>query len=148
VCFIVPCPQDLLGIGTCDLDHPISSWGKKTPIVGMPGRGICSELLLNKVRMVPSSSITITAHGERLTCGGFSLGEPVCLGNFKFIVDYFGGLSLSLRRGNDGTIFMGSAHNGASTPRSRTPPRSFSCRRVGKEGSTTFPPEGAAWGPR
>jgi hypothetical protein len=40
-------------------------------------------------------------------CGGFSLDEPVHLGNFEFVVDYFGGLSLSPRRGNSGTAFMG-----------------------------------------
>jgi hypothetical protein len=45
--------------------------------------------------MVPSSTITIAADGEHLTCGGFSLGETICLGNFEFITDYFNGLSLS-----------------------------------------------------
>jgi hypothetical protein len=55
--------------------------------------------------MVPSSSITIAADSERLTCGGFSLGEPVCLGKFEFIADYFDGLSLSPRRGNEDTAF-------------------------------------------
>jgi hypothetical protein len=50
--------------------------------------------------MASSSVITLFADGERLTCGGFSLGETVQLGNFEFIVDYFGGLSLSPRRGD------------------------------------------------
>jgi hypothetical protein len=45
--------------------------------------------------MVPSSTITVAADGECLTCGGFSLSEIVHLGNFEFIVNYFGGLSLS-----------------------------------------------------
>jgi hypothetical protein len=67
--------------------------------------------------MVPSSSIIITADGEHLTCGGFSLDEIVSLGNFKFITDHFGGLSLSPRRGDEGAAFMGSTHGGASTPR-------------------------------
>jgi hypothetical protein len=66
--------------------------------------------------MVPSSSIAITADGERLACGGFSLREPIRLGNFEFMADYFGSLSLSLRRGNEGAIFMGSTHSGSSTP--------------------------------
>jgi hypothetical protein len=44
--------------------------------------------------MVPSSVITSAADGECLTCGGFSLGEPIHLGNFEFITAYFGGLSL------------------------------------------------------
>jgi hypothetical protein len=69
------------------------------------------------VLMVPSSSINVTADGEHLICSGFSLGEPVRLGNFEFIADYFCGLSLSPRRGDAGTAFMGSIRNGASTPR-------------------------------
>jgi hypothetical protein len=66
--------------------------------------------------MVPSSSIVVVADSERIMCSGFSLGEPVLLGNFEFIVDYFGGLSSSPRRGNEGTAFVGSTHCGASTP--------------------------------
>jgi hypothetical protein len=68
------------------------------------------------VLMVPSSSIAIIADDERLACGGFTLGEPVRLGNLDFIVDYFGGLRLSPRRGNEGAIFVGSTRSGASTP--------------------------------
>jgi hypothetical protein len=37
--------------------------------------------------MVPSSAITVAADSEHLMCGGFSLGETVCLGSFEFIVD-------------------------------------------------------------
>jgi hypothetical protein len=33
--------------------------------------------------MVLSSAITITFDGEHLTCGGFSIGETIHLGNFK-----------------------------------------------------------------
>jgi hypothetical protein len=47
------------------------------------------------VLMVPTSVITDTINSERLTCGGFSLGEMVCLGNIEFITDYFSGMSLS-----------------------------------------------------
>jgi hypothetical protein len=50
-------------------------------------------------------------------CGGFSLGKTVHLVNFEFIADYFGGLSLFPRRGNEGTALMGSTRSGASTPR-------------------------------
>jgi hypothetical protein len=50
--------------------------------------------------MVPSSAIVIAADGEHLTCGGFSLAETICLGNFEFISDYLGSLSLSPRRDN------------------------------------------------
>jgi hypothetical protein len=66
--------------------------------------------------MVPSSMINVAADGERLMSGGFSLGEIVHLWNFDFIADYFGGLSLSPRRGDAGTAFMGSTRNGASSP--------------------------------
>jgi hypothetical protein len=68
------------------------------------------------VLMVPSSVIIVTANGECLTCGGFSLGETVLLGNFEFIADYFGSLTLSPRRGDVGAAFMGSTHSRAPTP--------------------------------
>jgi hypothetical protein len=65
--------------------------------------------------MLPSSVILIAANGKHLACVGFSLGETVCLGNFEFIADYFGDLSLSPKRGNVGASFMGSTGRGAST---------------------------------
>jgi hypothetical protein len=66
--------------------------------------------------MVPSSTITVAVNGEHLTCGGFSISKPVFLGNFEFITDYFGSVSLSPRRDNSGTAFLGSTHHGGSTP--------------------------------
>jgi hypothetical protein len=66
--------------------------------------------------MVPSFVITVAADSEHLMCGGFSLGEPIRLGNFEFIADYFSGRSLSPRRGDSDTTFMGSTRRGASTP--------------------------------
>jgi hypothetical protein len=56
--------------------------------------------------MVPSSSITVAADGEPLMCGGFSLDETIRLGNFEFIGDYFEGLSLSPRRGDEGAALV------------------------------------------
>jgi hypothetical protein len=67
--------------------------------------------------MVPSSSITVATDGEYLTCDGFSLDETVRLENFKFIADYFGGLSLSPRRGDVGAALMGLTRCRASTLR-------------------------------
>jgi hypothetical protein len=67
--------------------------------------------------MVSSSSIAIPADGEHLAYGGFSVSKPIHLGNLVFITDYFGGLSLSSRMGDEGTAFMGSTHSGASTLR-------------------------------
>jgi hypothetical protein len=64
------------------------------------------------VLMVPSSVLTISTDGERLTCGGFSLSETVCFGTFEFITDCFGGLSLSPRRNGSDAAFMGSICSG------------------------------------
>jgi hypothetical protein len=61
--------------------------------------------------------IAITADCECLTCGGFSHGKTIHIGNFEFIADYFGCLSRSPRRGDKGTTIMGSTRSGASTPR-------------------------------
>jgi hypothetical protein len=47
------------------------------------------------VPMVCSSVITIAVDDECLMCGGFPLGETIPLGSFEFIINYFGGLSLS-----------------------------------------------------
>jgi hypothetical protein len=67
--------------------------------------------------MVPSFAITITVDGERLTCDDFSLSETVCLGSYEFIADYFDDLSLSPRRGDSGTTFIGSTHSGTPSQR-------------------------------
>jgi hypothetical protein len=48
-------------------------------------------------------------------CDGFSLSETIRLGNFVFIADFFGSLSLSPRIGHTGSTFMGSTRNEAST---------------------------------
>jgi hypothetical protein len=68
------------------------------------------------VLIVPSSAITVAADGERLTCGGFTLGETIRLVTFKFIADYFDDLSLSPIRGDLGAAFMGSSHSGTPSP--------------------------------
>jgi hypothetical protein len=123
VCFVVlHSSKDHLRTGTHNLDHPISCRCKKTWIVGMPRRGICSVLFLQIISMVPSSSITISANAEHLTCGRFSLGEPISMvpSSSITIAHYFGGLSLSPRRGDEGTTFVGSTHSGASTPQRAT----------------------------
>jgi hypothetical protein len=73
-------------------------------------------LFLDEVLVVPSSSIIVVTDGECLAYGGFSLGKPVHLGNFEFIANYFGSLSLSPRRGNGGAVIVGSTHSMPSTP--------------------------------
>jgi hypothetical protein len=67
------------------------------------------------VMMVPLSAIAVTTDGERLTCSVLSPSETVCLGNFKFITNYFSSLSLSPKRGDEGAPFTGSTCGGAST---------------------------------
>jgi hypothetical protein len=62
------------------------------------------------------SGFTVAIDSEHMMCGGFSLDETICLGCFEFITDYFGGLSLSPRRGNSGTTFMGSTLSGTLSP--------------------------------
>jgi hypothetical protein len=64
------------------------------------------------VSIASSSVITVAADVERLSCDGFSLSETVHLGNFEFITVTFSGLSLSSRRGDSGTTFMGSTRSG------------------------------------
>jgi hypothetical protein len=62
--------------------------------------------------MVHSSALTISADGERLTCGGFSLDETILFGSIEFIVDCFGGLSLSPKRNDLGAAFIGTTNSG------------------------------------
>jgi hypothetical protein len=67
------------------------------------------------VLMVPSSVLTVATDSDRLMCGG-TLNETIRLGSFKFIADYFSGLSLSPRRGDSEPDFMGSTHSGTPSP--------------------------------
>jgi hypothetical protein len=141
---VLHCLQDNLRIGTRDLDHPISCRCKKHRQLARQEGGFVA-CFPQAIPMVPSSSIAIPADGKCLTCGGFSLGELVHLGNFKFIADYFGSLSLSPKRSDECAISVGSTHSG---PRLRTLPRSTSQHQAGKAASTTFLLDGIAWGPR
>jgi hypothetical protein len=98
----------------CDLDHPDLASAEKTDSWHARKGDLQHAFPLN-ISMVPSSAITVAVNGERLTCSGFSLGEIVHLRSFEFTADYFGGLSLSPRRGDSAASFMGST-------RSETPP--------------------------
>jgi hypothetical protein len=66
--------------------------------------------------MVLSSALTVTADGERLSCGGFSLGETIHFGSIKFIIDLFGGLSLSPLGDGLDAIVMGSTRGRPPSP--------------------------------
>jgi hypothetical protein len=108
--------QDHLRTRTPNIDQPVLVSAKNTDSCHTRKRDLLRVFPLY-VSMVPSSAVVITVDGEHLTCGGFSLGEIVRLGNFKFIVNYFRVLSLSPKRGDTGVAFMGSTYSGASTPR-------------------------------
>jgi hypothetical protein len=66
--------------------------------------------------MVPSFALVVATDGERLSCGGFYLGKIIHFGSLEFIADYFGVLSLSLRRDGSDASFMGSTRNGPPSP--------------------------------
>jgi hypothetical protein len=108
--------HDHLTTGMCDLDHPILADAENTDS-WHTGKGDLQRAFPLNIPMVPSYALTVISDSERLTCSGFSLDETIRLGSFEFIADYFGGLSLSPRRGNSGAAFMGSMRSGTPSPR-------------------------------
>jgi hypothetical protein len=99
-----------------NLDHPVLASAKSSDSLHAK-KGNLQHAFPLDVLMVPLSAINVAANGERLMCSGFSLGKLIHLGNFEFINDYFGGLSLSPRRGDSGTAFTDSTCSGTSSPR-------------------------------
>jgi hypothetical protein len=63
-----------------------------------------------------SSALAVAANGERLSGGGFSLGETIHFGSIEFITDFFGNLSLPPRRDISDAAVMGSIHSGPPSP--------------------------------
>jgi hypothetical protein len=61
-----------------------------------------------------SPYLTVTADSERPSSDVFSLGETIRFGSLEFIVDHFGGLSLSPIR--DTAVMMDSTHGGTLSP--------------------------------
>jgi hypothetical protein len=88
---------------------------QKTPIVGAPGRGICSVLPLN-VSMVHSPKLTIIADGKHQIGGSFTLGEIVCFRSLEIIADCFGSLSLSNEENASGAVLMRMTHSRSLSP--------------------------------
>jgi hypothetical protein len=66
--------------------------------------------------MVPSSALTVTTSGERLLCGGFSIGETIRFRSLEFIADRFDRLSLSHMGNGLDAVVMDSAHGGPPSP--------------------------------
>jgi hypothetical protein len=83
---------------------------QKTSTVGTSGMGICSVLPLDFL-MVHLAMLAITADGEFLTCGDFSLDEIVHFGSLEFIIDCFSSLSLSPNWKDTGAIFVGTTRS-------------------------------------
>jgi hypothetical protein len=108
--------QDHLRTGTCDLDHLVFVSTENTDNWHARKGDLKRDFPLD-VPIVPSSVSTIASDSECLMCSGFSLGESILLGSFKFIVNYFGGLSLSPRWGDSGAAFMGSTRSWTPPPR-------------------------------
>jgi hypothetical protein len=103
--------QDHLRTGTCNPNHPVLPSAKNTDNWHVR-KGDLQRAFPLGIPMVSSSALTVAANGERLLCGGFSLGETICFACIKCISDHFGVLSLSPMRDGLDTIIMGSAHDG------------------------------------
>jgi hypothetical protein len=86
--------QDHLGTTTRDLDHPILASAENTDS-WRARKGDLQHVFPLDVLMVPLSMLVVATGGERLLCGGFTLGETICFGCLEFITNRFGGLSLS-----------------------------------------------------
>jgi hypothetical protein len=69
---------------------------QKTPIVGVPGIGLCSVLPFRR----SDGLFTKT------------LGKTICVGSLEFTTDRFGRLSLSPEGDNSGVIFVGMVNSG------------------------------------
>jgi hypothetical protein len=64
------------------------------------------------ISMVHPSVLVVSSDGDGLMCGGFSLSETICFESLEFITDCFSGLSLSSRRNDSSTTFMGLTRSG------------------------------------
>jgi hypothetical protein len=94
------------------------------------------------VPMVPSSALVITTDAERLSCGGFSLGETIHFGSLEFIADHFGGLCLSPMGDGSEIDSMGSARGRPPSPRQAMiwDPTEGSSTASDREGRINLPP--------
>jgi hypothetical protein len=101
------------------------------------------------VPMVHSLTLAITIDGEHLTCGGFSLGEKVHFGSLEFIADCYGGLSLSPKGSDSGTVLMGTTHSRSLSLRAMIEESTEFYTTSSREGASASPsPGGMTWGLR
>jgi hypothetical protein len=96
--------------------RPCYFWYRKHRQLVRQEGGFVACFPLN-VSIVRSSTLIITTNSKYPTCGGFSLGETVHFGSLKFIVDYFGSLSLSPMGSDSSTVFIGTTCNGSPSLR-------------------------------
>jgi hypothetical protein len=107
--------QDHIRTGMRDLDHPILAGAENTDSWRVRKEDSQRAFSLD-VLMVPSSTLTIATDRECLSYGALSLSETIHFGSLQFIVDRFGGLSLSPMGEGSDAIVIGSACSGPPSP--------------------------------
>jgi hypothetical protein len=98
-----------------DLDHYVLASAENTDS-WLTRKGDLHRSFPLDILMVPSSVLTVATDSQHLSCGGFSLGETIHFGSLEFIINCFGGLSLSPMGDGSDAIVMGSTRGGPTSP--------------------------------
>jgi hypothetical protein len=56
--------------------------------------------------------LTFVANNNNPTVIGLAMGETICFGSLEFTANRFGSLSLALKGGDSGVVFIGMVHSG------------------------------------